>query len=361
MDVDSVAGAAMRPHRGSDNGAASLRLAGSNSDSARVGERAPELTRPQRVFRKVLALLFGAGYALIPWYTWRPRSFKDVNSYITQIERLRARSEELDLDRLTSAEYIFSEPLWRQILSILDLTNDPHDALSIVTFFVVTVFAGFLFVRANPWVVSFLMFNPMMVDLTVSQTRSALAAALILIAYTTKSRWISWALFASTCLIHSLAFLFLTTYLLAKSLERFRGRADYVTLSCGALIVGALFGFAFAVGHGELLAAVNDRRAYIDQGDGNTFAYVAFWILLAVGLAMTYRKHYEIVWTDFYAIMMLTIPFITTFFGIAAARLIALAFPIVIEAIYSRPQATRSYIVASVVAYQVLHYMYWFV
>lgn len=339
---------------------ARLGALGSLSTSAPTGpEQALELTPTQWVVRKVAAVLFSWLFVLIPWFTWRPRAFKDVNAYVAQLEALRANNEVLDFDRLTSVEYIVSEPLWRQILATLDLTNDPRDALTLVTFFVVLVFSSYMFVRVNPWFAAFIMFNPSVIDLVVSQTRSATAAAFALVAASSKRTSIACVLMVAAALIHTLTFMFLAVYCVAKFLERMRHKADYLTLCSCAFGIGVAFAILFSLSRAGLLQAVGDRRGYVEDVGGNTISYTIYWVLLAGAFTFTYRLKNEIVWRDFYSVVIMVMPLVTTIFHATTARLIPLTIPFIVEGISARPKALRLYMASSLIAYQLLHYSYW--
>ena len=323
-------------------------------------EQLPQLTGEQRLVRRVAALLFSAFYAWIPWYTWRPRSFKDITAYANQLDALRARSEELDFERLTSAEYIFSEPLWRQVLAFAgEFADKPSDALAIISFVAMALFTSYLFVRASPWLVAFFMFNPAVIDLVIAQTRSALAAAIVLTAITSKRKLLASALILAASLIHSLTFVLVFSFCVAKLLESQQHKFSHATLSGWALCIGMLLAVVLALGYAGVLEAVDDRRAYVEHTAGNTISYTAYWVLLAAALAMTPRMQNIVRWNDFYAIMMMSIPLIMTFFTVPAARLVPLCFPLIIESISARPKPVRTYLAMSLAAYQLLHYTYW--
>lgn len=319
-----------------------------------------DLSFLQTVARRLAALLFSALFVSIPWYDWRPRKFKDVHAYLSRMEFLRTGAD-FDTENLGRIEYVFTEPLWSHILAVLDgLFDEPMDALLVVSFVVMLAFSNFLFTRANPWLGSILLLNPLVIDLLIAQVRSALASALCLIATSLRRRVLVVPLVLAATLIHSLTFVFIGTYLVAKFLERRQRNLDYFTCGASALLCGIAISITIGLGHTVFLSAVQDRRALIEHTTGDTVAYCIYWMLLAVAIAFNRRSDSPIApWNDFYVITMLSIPFCMTFFTVPSARLIPLAFPLILASVFARHSTMRTYLLASLCAYQFLQFIYW--
>ncbi len=318
------------------------------------------LTGQAKLWRTIAALLYAWFVTSIPWFEWRPRKFKDVYAYVNRIDYLRAGGS-TDFEYMEQTEFLFSEPLWTQILKLLgEIDADSRTALLLISFVTIFVFALFLFVRTSPWLCALLLFNPMFLELTISQVRSAFAAAVCLVGLMTQRRSVMVFAAIASCFIHSITFMFIAVYLTAQFVARRRERHSRTWLAALVLTVAIAFACTFAMGHTAMLAALGDRRALIVHVTGDTPAYCAYWFMLAVALLATMRaRHLSWAWEDYYASTMLSVPLFMSFFSLAAARLVPLTFPLIVESMVSRPNAHRTYLVLTLVAYQFLHFSYW--
>lgn len=318
------------------------------------------LPRGQRMQRKLGALLFSILFISIPWYTWRPKRFRDVDSYLARIELLRWQPD-LHFDQAGELSFIFSEPLWTQILIFIgDTFEDPGNGLLVLTFLVTLTFSSYVFTRIGPWLGVAFLINPMVIELVVAQVRSAVACGLCLVALTLRKKWLLAVLLVAASLIHSLTFIFAATFALAKLLERQRTTTNGYLLGLIALLCGVAFALILGFRSTSLLSAVDDRRAslYGVYSQGDTAVYCMYWLFLSLALVATTRTRAPY-WQDYYATFMLAVPFFLTFFSIPGSRFVPLAFPLVLESVVARPPTVRAYIVTSMLGYEVLQYMYW--
>lgn len=313
------------------------------------------------IFRGFFALLFSWLFIYAPWSQMALES-NDVPRYLLRIDLLLNESD-TNVDDLSLSEFIKSEPLWRYILIYIgDLFDKPIDGLQLVSFCTIFIYAFFLYGRINLFLASLFLFNPMVIDLVISQIRSAFAMALFLVALMIQNRLIRLIVIAIASLIHTITFVLFLVYIFSKLLELNRNRFTYKLLGIAALFFGLVLAIILAGGKEMLAGATGDRRF----GPGEvqvSFIYLSFWMLLAIALALPFIQRYDETlreyWTNYYAIVMLALPFLMGIFGVNSVRFAALCFPILLYSMSTYTVPVRALFLASLFAYQIVQYYFW--
>jgi len=306
------------------------------------------------------ALLFSLAYVYSPWPTIVGESkFTDFEAYLSNIDALINDAAD-DLDGVGLVQIILSEPLWRFILlSIGSVLDTPANGLSFVSLLCIFVYSLFLFSRINIFLASVFLLNPLVIDLVLSQIRSALAMALCLAALMIMSRLLGLILLIAASLIHTATFSIVATYFAAKILSKMQKTTGYNNSVVVAWVLALLAAVLLSYGRETILGAVGDRRAEYDVGAGTVF-YVAYWALLTLALSFT-RGRYRYVdeWMNYYSIIMLSVPFFMTLFSTNGLRFLALSFPAMLCALFARASPIREILIGSLFCYQLLQYAYW--
>lgn len=311
------------------------------------------------LWRGLLILLFSWIYVFFPW-----TEFVGVNpdtfNYLNDIKNLLIQGD-AGSSGMNVFQWVFSEPLWRSILILVgNCFHDPFNGLRFISFVCIFTFTLFLFMRIrNYFLVLFFLLNPLVVDLVMFQTRSALAVALCLGALMVRIRPLILILIVMASLIHSAIFVILGVYLYARFLEKNENRFDYKWLSLFSLVFAAVLSVVLGPGRESILGAMGDRRAIYDT-DMNSFLYLGFWLLLAVILSVAHRRNSSTKCrAEYYSIVMLSLPFFMRMLSVNGVRFIALSFPFILYAILRSVTPFRELLISSLFIYQSVQYVYW--
>ncbi|MYM82946.1 hypothetical protein GTP44_13385 [Duganella sp. FT50W] len=302
-----------------------------------------------------LALFF----VLFPWEEVFNVSFFDIPFYLVRIDGL-LRGDEAYLS-YTFAQWVSSEPLWGKMLLLIGSTFDqPMTGLLIVSFCCIAVFSTLTFSRFNIALGTFFLLNPLVVDLIMSQVRSALSVSILLIAFNTKRRVLVIALVGTAVLIHTIGFVLVTTYVFCHFAVRLEKKFGYRLAALATLAYATLIAMALSIGRAAILEGSGDRR--IEYGtDTNSVAYLIFWFALGIALMLTKRdQEAQKTWSDHYAIVVLTLPFLMMALGANGIRFVALGFPLILHALGNRTERIRNILLGALFSYQLVQYYYWF-
>jgi len=307
----------------------------------------------------VAPVIFGLFFVLFPWENVFGVSFFDIPIYLIRIDGL-VRGAEAQLS-LTFAQWVSSEPIWGWILLAIGTSfNEPINGLIIISFFCIIVFSTLTFSRSSKLIGLILLLNPMVIDLIMSQVRSALSMSLLLIAFTLRKRYVAITLMVIAVLIHTIGFVLIMIYVFSHLALLFERKFSHRIAGLFSLLFSAAIALALSVGRAWILDGSGDRRIEY-AADTNSIAYLGYWFVLGLAIILLKRnKNVENPWTDYFSIVVLTTPLLMTLFATNGVRFVALGFPLILHAIFNRSGRTRNLLIASLFAYQLILYFYWF-
>lgn len=287
----------------------------------------------------------------VPWSSIRGEPFFDLSVYLEGFD-LGAYDY---LDQLEGLAYFFSEPLWRQLVAILTTAfGDISTTFQIISFAVSTIYA-YTMLRANRLTALFLS-GPLLIDLVLSQVRSAVAGALFLIAILAGSTILWIGVLAIAPLVHSAALLLFGTFAVAAGLNRLwktYPRAAMV-LAVGTSVV---LPFAFAASYTVLLSSLGDRRAETEAAWPGGVFVLTFGIYYGVLLLNLNRamKHT----LSIFSLIVCGLFIVLAMFDINMLRFISLTFPLLIVTAFRLPFVERLLLLSTLLSMCVYHLVLW--
>jgi len=310
------------------------------------------------------AVAFAVAILLVPWQD----IFESVNGYpfidrSVYADYFRYQTNVLEYVQFDSfIRYISAEFLWH--FTVGALVNDlgvPIDIVfGVISFLVLLVFARIVLVHAGlRWVP--LLLNPLVVDLTFSQLRMALAIAILGIAYLAKdrSRILALALCATAPFIHTAAVIFIAIHMAVHGARWGTGRLGRGQLFelFGLLAIGALISILVGPLREAVLSSLGDRRAdYYDMS--SSVAYSIFWVSLLVPFCLGYRNllRYDFVR---YTVVILSLVGVNLLHGGYSTRFLAATFPFIIASVAKIRGNVSAPVVSAFIAYAALQWLYW--
>lgn len=254
-------------------------------------------------------------------------------------------------------DYLLNEWLWHKGVTLLiEAGLSVESILNAIAVLCLTAFGWFVAKRHGGWAV-ILLVNPLIVDLVVSQSRSAWAFATLLIGYLSKNRKVLILCGATSLLIHTAMTLVAGVGVVAWQHSRVVSRLGPTYVSY-LLLVG--FGVALAVVLGplrdQILTALGDRRAG-DPDGASSILYLSYWAGLLL-LGFVQEKAYYADPVHAYAIIMLAIVTAAIFTNSYAIRFIALSIPIFVSASLGMERRSRFLAIYSLLPYTWSQWVY---
>jgi hypothetical protein len=307
---------------------------------------------------KLLALLAGFLFVFFPWESFRSNFYNDRLNYFNYIEYYTNKIDYFDYSNFIS--YISYEWLWHFIIKV------SHEDLGLSTLFILSFLSFFSFTtnfyflsRKLGFYSSFLLLNPIFVDFVQSQLRLAFAASLALSAMMVfrHSKLVAVLLIFSTLFIHTGIIIF---YIIA--LFCFFYKIKKIFLSPVMLVLfGLLVAFVTGPFLGDILAAMDDRRAgYSDMSA--PIIYMIFWYILLFYIFLVLSKLKNKSYGDFYVafgFVILSLIFFGSFLGVYTSRFLAAAYPFVILNIFVAQKFERYIIVSMYLLYTLSAWVFW--
>lgn len=295
---------------------------------------------------------------LIPWTDILGREFWDIDNYLFRIAYLHRDGKEATH---SAVQWLFSEPLWREIIIAIGYFFDPSHyrlALYFISFIALTLFGSFFFRRIEFYIIMILLINPLTVNLFIEQIRSALAFSLLLVAYDLSSKRGAIFLMILACSIHAAMPIFIGIYFLLLHFNRIiEERKLYLVI----LGVSLLMAFFMNYGIEILLQLIGDRHAgYNDEVEGSSIAFSLFWFLIALFLSVfsEFENEEERILIA-YSILVSSFFFFSSVLGGYGQRYVALSLAIIIISIGYLPKHFKQGTYVALFAYSILMFKYW--
>lgn len=258
-------------------------------------------------------------------------------------------------------DYFINEFLWHY--SVISLMN--HGVGLEIIFFCVSFFsllmpAMLVLKYGKPWMLIFLI-NPLVVDFSFSQLRSALAVAILILAFILKDRYkyIAIGVVIVAMLIHTASVIFLSIYIFIVFMDGFSrkfrlGKSIYLIF---ILMFGAMISIALGPLREWILILLGDRRAeYPDMR--SSFQYSLFWMLMLFAMIFNYKK----MMTSFfgkYNYIILSIVTFNVLHGGYSTRFLAATLPVFILTIFDFERWWKICMLSMFVIYMILQWLFW--
>lgn len=323
-----------------------------------------------RLPRKLIlcyAFLYSFCFILIPWESMFPLGyFIDKSVYL---KRMLAFSEGRELyvfDNITLTSWVTNELGWAYLLLFFSNLNFNHEwFLKSISFFIVFVNLFFVVTRINKFnvfilfIISLLFINPIFVDFSMSQIRSAFCLSIFLVflmLYESNKKTISLFFLSVVPIIHTIGIVLISFYFLYLLLKRFS--LNMLQGQYFPVVLGLLFSLFMFVGWHYVLSYLGDRRAeYSDMS--SSLKYMIFWVFLLFAFVLLKIKCVESY--IFLGMLLLSIAVFNTIFSLYSSRFIALGFVFIIPIFFMIRKPMYFYtIVLAYMSFTLVQWFFWF-
>lgn len=315
-------------------------------------------SKTTNIFYFMLVFFYSYCYVfLIPWDDFHV--FADIQAYYDRMVVLSNNGAEKNYQGLA---YIFSEPLWKEILAWISNTVSTDYyifSLKFISFVSLFIYIAFTLKRVNIFIIALFFLNPMFIDLIMAQIRLALAFAFLLVAFEFRSKkfFISFLFLVSAVCIHTASLLFIGIFILLRKMNTLCRTRKFYFYSFGLSALLPIFlRFILPI----ILMAIGDRRANLENYPVSSITYSSIWLLLAVTLLFKAyygdrRKNIIIA----FSITMMGLFFFSSVVGLYGQRFVAVSIPLIIISINYLPKYYKemSYILLAI--YMEFQWLYW--
>lgn len=299
----------------------------------------------------IVAIVYAVVLFLIPWETIRGEPFFDLSIYLEGFE-LGAYNY---LEHLDGLFYLLSEPLWRYVIgSLSENLHSVPASFQLVSFTVSAVYA-YVVLRMSRFAGVFLV-SPLLIDLVLSQVRSAVAGALFFMAILAGNAFVWTLMLVLASLVHSSALLLFALYAVSVALRRLSERNSTAAKAL-AVFLSVFIPILFAITYVSILSAVGDRRAESEATwPGGAFV-LTFFIYFAAMLA---NLHYVMQRSiTIFALIVSGLFIVLAAFEINMLRLISLTYPALVISIFFLPYWYRLLLITSLLVMCLYHLVLW--
>ena len=284
----------------------------------------------------------------------------DRSNYVDRIEYLQG-VDAVDLISFNTVLSLLSAELgWQYVLFIIGhLLQSPENGLNLIAVISLWIFAVFcLRYHTSPYITFLFLLNPIVIDLVMCQSRSALALAILMLAHMSGRRF--WFLIGAVVAqsIHFSAIVFVAIYVLSRYVSANLPLFSYSIKKSVVMGGGVLFAYLILFGRNAFLVLSGDYRGLIEYGS-SSILYFLFWFYLLFMLVLLPKNAGRRSWQYFYAICILTLSLIFTLANFYNTRFIALTFPIILNSISDMTRPVQYLLYAGLFLYQSVQYYYW--
>lgn len=320
--------------------------------------------RMPRLVAVLIALPLAVAFVILPWEQISGQGFPDLDNYLRAIALLmRERATSFDMSDTDLLALLTNEWLWREILIFVGNTFvEPLQGLLLVSFVAVLLTTAFVLRRAGLLYALVFLLAPLTVDLFISQTRSALAVAVLMLAIAARTRKVRYPLMVAAFMLHSVAAVLIASYYVNAWLLSRPWLHSRMKLG-GAAGFGVAVAVVWAFLSVAIFLIIGNRRA--DQEEALipvTVTFSLFWILIS-GVIITFARLKPAAQMDqctMFAVTMLLVFICATFFGIGALRFLSLALPFIVIAVRTMTDPIlRGAVLAAIIAFNLIHLSYW--
>lgn len=322
-----------------------------------IGSSSYKINSKNTFFCFIFAFLFSAVYVyLVPWEELIQREFRDAINYINRISEIASVG---DINTYSGISYITSEWLWAKLLQIIAvLFIDYNNGLSFLSFISLFTFSYFAYSRLNVLIVLVFLFNPLFIDLILSQVRIALAFSLILLCFHTKNFYLMSLLVVSACLIHTVSLFIVLIILFLRYWVKLFGYGRH--LYYFSVFLALFLSLFLEYGVHSVLSMLGDRRAsYADIQISSSVLYSSFWFFIAVVLTLKSKIKIEFCLLTSFSIVMMALFFFNSALGLYGQRYVAISIIPILIAINTLRHSFKLIIFLTLFCFQIVQYVYW--
>lgn len=317
-----------------------------------------------RLLAALAALILSAIFVYLPWEGLSGEGFPDRDNNLDSIDvMLRNGAQLFDLEGVDLLAVALNEYLWREILLLVgQFSYDTSAGFTVVSLVAATLVAFHVVRRAGmSYAVPFL-FAPLVVDLFLSQTRSALALGIFMCAVAIRRfAWLRTLLFVVAFMVHSFAAVLSAIYV-ANSFLMSQSRVPSRVKLLGTLFIGLCISAIWAFLASYIFSLVGDRRADQDEILPVSLTFALWWVAISSMLVLFARVngrsgegHFVML-----AVTLQSMFVFTTMFGAGGLRFLSLSLPLVFIAISTiREPVLRSATIAGTIAFNLFHTLLW--
>ena len=321
------------------------------------------IKQKQQLLLLLISLVVGLVVTALPWENWSLVGFEDKGVYQQRAEYDDFEQGDAQTDNPTS--YLLNEVLWEFAIKALaqNYNISSESVLLSITFFCWVVFSYVICNFANPLYLVFLI-NPLIIDLTFSQIRSAFAiafVALALLSINANRNKSAAMLLISAAFIHSICLIiYIISIAIWLQLKHFSStKLIYYFFAC----VGVALLLSFALGplRYVIFSSIGDRRADYQTG-ATSVGYMSFWIFLLLysalhSIYLSASKN-QILHMCFSVTMVSLFIFLSAW-DVPANRFLALSLPSTIILISIFSINSRFFIILPYFIYTYFQWLYW--
>ncbi len=299
----------------------------------------------------VVSLIYASVLVLMPWEVIRGEPFFDLQVYKDSFDFGTYDY----LDQLEGLPYLFSEPLWRFIIATLtDYTGHISTTLSIVSFFVSAIYV-YVTLRINKYLAFFLL-APLLVNLLVSQVRSAVAGALFLLSLYYANTFVAIFLFIFSFFIHSASLLVFGLFIVSVLLNKFSVRYPNI-VKLLAITISIVIPLVFALTYINILDYIGDRRVateIIRPSGVFILSFSIYYLLMFLNISEIIKSKLMV-----YSLIVSGMFVVLAIYEINMTRLLALVFPVLIGAALKLSFSYRAIALITLFLMCVYHLVLW--
>jgi len=295
----------------------------------------------------------------IPWHDFH--YFHDFEVYKIRVMQLFSNTN--IRDESFGIFLLFSELLWTQILQILPIYfYDISAGLTFISFTTLIVYMYFTITRVNFLLSLILLFNPIFIDLIISQVRIGISFSLLLVAYSLrKTIIIPIMLIVCATLIHTATLLLLAIFLALYFLKSFLN--DNKKYFKGALILPIFIMLFIQVALLTIFDFFGDggRATYFTNPTYSPIFFTIPWFFFSIMIAILPKSSLIEDNIDFvaFAICMGSLFLFSSLFKFYGSRFVAISFPLFIISINCLSNQFRYPMFILLFLYQLVYLSYW--
>jgi len=294
----------------------------------------------------------------------RSDRFPDRDLYLEKIPSLISLDDKYDIPTDNVFRILFSEIGWRYLLISVGLHFDDFErGLNLISFVTLFIFTLFCIQYRKPRYITFIfLLNPIVIDLVMSQQRSAFAMAVfmtgLMLSRLTGKRALLLVGGLTAQSIHFTFIIFFAIYMLAQYLSTKFLSYNFNVRKIFAVGCGILLSLSILFSRTMLYNLSDNYKFVLDYGSSTVLSSF-FWFCLLLALIVLSKRKAVRSWQYCYAIVLLTLFIIFTLSNFYNTRFLALSFPIILNSLRDTTKSAQPLLYAGLLIYQCALYSYW--
>lgn len=305
----------------------------------------------------LFSVLFSFFYVyIIPWDQFH--FFPDIQNYLARAALLLDPNHvEVTWSKRSS---LTQELLWKKYLSaIAPFLNHHPWTIRLSSLAGLIIFTRLIVRKSNIAFLLLLFFNPIFIDLILSQLRTAIAFPLVMLTFYVKPIWLKLILALLAVSLHTASIIIIIIYItlgfISRSVpRRFRGiTAVALAASSAVALEQFLEPTLEALGDSRLSGALANSSSSI--------LFASFWLALALLIVASHMgpSKKQPTTLDLLTITMGSLFFFCSMLGVYGVRFVALCIPLLCVSIARMTQWQRILLFPVIVVWQASQYYYW--